>query len=298
MISLAYSPFEAAESKRVSGFRVKTRYRKEAIQKVVCVIGAAVEVAILADVVGFGGLSETMGVLNNSKEWMAKLGWIDLVHLVKLVERKNWWDLEEGRRDWVSTIDLLGRRVLVLVRAIVLWVEGSVFLGTVCDNGGGGVGNTVEARGDARKEEKKGYYLIVSALGIEGFRPLNGRQSPLHFFSFDHRRVYSCLSVVVDEDDDDVDKLHRPNKCLTPSASEEDPHRFLWGHLGDCSRDLNSKLVVERQLAGEEAGVWMFQCYIWQGKSTSMTQAASYRLWRTKGENLKPFLLNANKMLV
>ncbi|CAK9177125.1 unnamed protein product [Ilex paraguariensis] len=84
--------------------------------------------------------------------------WIELilVGLDRLVERENWWDLEEGMRDWVSTIDLLGKIELVLVRAIVLWVEGSVFLGTVCDGGGGGAGNTVEVGGGAGKEGKKG----------------------------------------------------------------------------------------------------------------------------------------------
>ncbi|CAK9166621.1 unnamed protein product [Ilex paraguariensis] len=58
------------------------------------------------------------------------MGWIDQVDLVRLVERENWWDLEEG----------------------------SVFFGIVCGGGGGsggiGVGNTVEVGGGARKKGK------------------------------------------------------------------------------------------------------------------------------------------------
>ncbi|CAK9159514.1 unnamed protein product, partial [Ilex paraguariensis] len=41
-------------------------------------IGVVVEVAALADMVGFGGLSEIMGFLDNSEEWTTEMGWIDL----------------------------------------------------------------------------------------------------------------------------------------------------------------------------------------------------------------------------
>lgn len=64
------------------------------------------------------GLSETTGFLAGSAAWTARMEGVGL----GLLGKEDWLSLEEGARELVGIKDLLGRRELVVVIAIVVVV--------------------------------------------------------------------------------------------------------------------------------------------------------------------------------
>lgn len=81
-------------------------------------VGAAEE----DDVVGAAaccleGLSETTGFLAGSAACTAKMEGVDGLGLLG---KEEWLGFEEGKREWLGIKDLVGRRELALVTAIVV----------------------------------------------------------------------------------------------------------------------------------------------------------------------------------